>query len=365
MLPLVRTYYQVKPFMPYGLRMAFRRWRAERRKRAFRGEWPIKHAASAKPAGWKGWPDGKKFAFVLSHDVERAGGLEQCRAVADLEMSRGMRSAFNFVPEGDYRVSPELRNYLSTNGFEVGVHDLKHDGKLYWSRAAFSRNAESINRYLREWKAVGFRSAFMHHNLEWLHELDVLYDSSTFDTDPFEPQPDGVGTIFPFWVPNARHHESNCTRHSESGQNVPHSGAGYIELPYTLPQDFTLFLLLQEQTIDIWRRKLDWIAEYGGMAMIDVHPDYVDVSGPGQPGVSYPMGFYAEFLDYVQSKYANQFWHASPSQVAQFVKGPLVEAHHRMTSINFEAGSVPNTLRESEATSFPVAVPPTDRLAAR
>ena len=41
----------------------------------------------------------------------------------------------------------------------------------------------------------------MLHNLEWFHDLNVKYDSSTFDTDPFEPQPDGVGTIFPFWVP--------------------------------------------------------------------------------------------------------------------------------------------------------------------
>jgi len=27
-----------------------------------------------------------------------------------------------------------------------------------------------------------------------------LYDSSTFDTDPFEPQPDGRHTMFPFRV---------------------------------------------------------------------------------------------------------------------------------------------------------------------
>jgi hypothetical protein len=42
----------------------------------------------------------------------------------------------------------------------------------------------------------------MYHDLELLHHLDIEYDASTFDTDPFEPQPDGMGTIFPFWVPN-------------------------------------------------------------------------------------------------------------------------------------------------------------------
>ena len=298
---LVRTYYQVKPFLPLGIRLAFRRWRAERRKRAFASEWPIKPTAAKKPPGWNGWPDGKKFAVVLTHDVERLGGMERCRAVAELEMAHGFRSSFNFVPEGDYRVPAEFRQFLTNHGFEVGVHDLKHDGKLYWSRSVFRRNAESINRYVREWGAAGFRSGFMHHNLDWLHDLDVLYDSSTFDTDPFEPQPDGVDTIFPFWV-------------SASGR------PGYVEMPYTLPQDFTLFLLLQETGIDIWKRKLDWIAEHGGMAMLDVHPDYVDAAGAGEPGQSYPLKLYAEFLDYVRTKYAGQYWHALPKQVAELAK---------------------------------------------
>ncbi len=298
---LVRTYYQFKPFVPLGIRLAFRRWRAERRKRAFAAEWPIKPSAAAKPPGWTGWPDGKKFALVLTHDVERSGGMERCRAIADLEMARGFRSSFNFVPEGDYRVPAEFRQFLTRNGFEVGVHDLRHDGKLYWSRAVFRRNAESINRYVREWNADGFRSGFMHHNLDWLHDLDVLYDSSTFDTDPFEPQPDGADTIFPFWV-------------SSPGR------PGYVEMPYTLPQDFTLFLLLQEKSIEIWKRKLDWIAEHGGMAMLDVHPDYVDVTGSGEPGQSYPLKLYAEFLEYAQQKYAGQYWHALPKQVAGLAK---------------------------------------------
>lgn len=40
----------------------------------------------------------------------------------------------------------------------------------------------------------------MQHKLSWLHELEVEYAKSTFDTDPFEPQPDAARTIFPFWV---------------------------------------------------------------------------------------------------------------------------------------------------------------------
>src|SRR4029079_8065841 len=112
------------------------------------------------------------------------------------------------------------------------------------------------NGYLQEWGAVGFRSAFMFHKLDWLHDLNILYDASTFDTDPFEPQPDGVNTIFPFWTAGS-------------------FGRGYVELPYTLAQDSTLFLVLRERGPEIWKQKLDWIAAHGGMALLNTHPDYM------------------------------------------------------------------------------------------
>jgi hypothetical protein len=314
---LVRSYYQLKPFLPRGMRLALRRWRARRRQRSFATEWPIRASAARKPLGWRGWPEGKQFALVLTHDVEGTSGLARCRSLADLEMQCGFSSAFNFIPEGDYEVPSELREWMVQNGFEIGVHDLKHDGKLYWSREAFRRQAASINRYLKEWNAVGFRSGFMLRHLEWLHDLEVLYDSSTFDTDPFEPQPEGVDTIFPFWVP---------ARPSTINYKPSTVSKGYIELPYTLPQDFTLFLILQERTIEIWKRKLDWLAENGGMAMLDVHPDYLDVAGAGRHGISYPIRFYRELLDYIRDRYEGQFWHALPRDVARYAREQLMIA---------------------------------------
>ena len=55
----------------------------------------------------------------------------------------------------------------------------------------------SINHRIKEWLAVRFRSPAMHHNMEWSHNLDILYGSSTFDTDLFESQSNSVGTIYP------------------------------------------------------------------------------------------------------------------------------------------------------------------------
>ena len=75
------------------------------------------------------------------------------------------------------------------------------------------------------------------HNLEWISDLEIQYDASTFDTDPFEPQPDGVETIFPFWVSRPSSLNSQLS-------TLNHPRSGYVELPYTLPQDSTVFNFL-------------------------------------------------------------------------------------------------------------------------
>lgn len=218
----------------------------------------------------------------------------------ELEARLGFKSSFNFVPER-YEVSRELREHLTRHGFEIGAHGLNHDGKLYQSRQIFSDRAARINQYIKEWKAVGFRSPSMHHNLEWIHDLDIEYDLSTFDTDPFEPQSDGVGTIFPFWV------------NGNNGQK------GYAELPYTLPQDFTVFALMKEKSIDIWKKKLDWIAKNSGMVLVNTHPDYMSFDRRQAGQEEYPVEFYTEFLNYIKFEYEGRYWSALPSDIARFI----------------------------------------------
>lgn len=277
--------------------------------------WPIMPGSEIPPENWPGWPGGKKFAFVLTHDVESGAGLGKCQPLMQLEMELGFYSSFNFIPEGSYRVPAELREELTDGGFEVGIHDLKHDGHLFASHRGFKRRAERINGYARKWGASGFRSGFMLRNLDWLHDLDVQYDASTFDTDPFEPQPDGGHTIFPFWVP--RPNGSSANGHEATSASS--SRAGYVELPYTLPQDSTLFLVLRESTPEIWMRKLDWIAQHGGMVLLDVHPDYISFDGSPRTTTEYPVALYREFLNYVKTRYAGEYWHALPKEVAAHI----------------------------------------------
>lgn len=294
-------YYRIKPFVPWKVRIAIRRLLVRRLLERHRDVWPIHPGSGAAPRNWPGWPEGKRFAFVLTHDVEAAPGVDQCRALADLEASQGFRSSFNFIPEGTYQVSSHLRHWLTDKGFEVGIHDLHHDGKLYDSREGFRQKARRINHYLKKWNACGFRSGFMLHRLEWLHDLEIAYDASTFDTDPFEPQPDGTKTIFPFWV---------------SGPD----GKGYVELPYTLPQDSTLFILFGEKSVDLWKQKIDWLVEHGGMVLINIHPDYVCFNGVPKAERALPAAQLEGLLDYVRTKYRGEYWQPLPRDLAFYYR---------------------------------------------
>ncbi len=295
-----RAYYFLKPVLPWRLRLLLRRWRAARRRRTFASVWPIDPRSARIPVGWPGWPNGKGFAFVLTHDVEDRKGLSRVPQLKEIEEKYGFRSCFNFVPEGEYRVSDAIRAMLVEAGFEVGVHGLEHDGKLYRSKEEFAGKASRINEYLRDWNARGFRSPLMQHRLGWLHALNVDYDTSTFDTDPFEPESDGAGTIFPFWV-------------SRPGDQ------GYVELPYTLIQDFNLFGVLREPNIDVWKRKTDWVAAHGGMVLLNTHPDYMCFEGtPARD--EFPVVFYEEFLRYLREKYDGQYWSALPREVAAYYR---------------------------------------------
>lgn len=291
--------YYLKQLLPRRLQIPLRQWAVRRQRARVSEVWPIHPASEAPPPGWQGWPDGKSFAFVVTHDVDTARGLARCSELARLERERGLHPAFYFVPEGRYILDDKLRLELVAGGAEIGLHGLFHDWRTFLSRRVFEQRKPRIQSYLRAWGATGFRAPSTVRNQDWIGELGVAYDASSFDTDPYEPQPDGAHTIFPYWV-----HSRTANRR-------------YVELPYTLAQDFNLFVMLGEKNTDVWKRKLDWIAKRGGMALLIVHPDYLCLRG--QPGAEeYPAEWYLEFLDYVQRTYGGAFWNAPPRDVAAY-----------------------------------------------
>ena len=298
---LKKIFYLIKSFIPRKVQISLRRVLVQKQVRKYQSIWPIYPGSEIRPNYLRGWPGDKKFAFVLTHDVEHQRGYDRVLHLMKIEKEMGFVSSFNFVPERDYAVESELLSKLKMNGFEVGVHGLHHDGKLFQNEKLFFERAKKINQYLLEWNAVGFRAPSMHHNLELIGSLNLEYDLSTFDTDPFEPQSDGVNTIYPFWV------------------NGGNQNGGYVEIPYTMVQDFTLFVLMKERTIDIWKKKLDWIADKGGMALLNIHPDYLNFENQYSLE-EFPVKHYIELLEYVKSRYEGKYWHALPKEVANFVK---------------------------------------------
>jgi len=294
-----RLYYELKPSLPKFTINIIKKFNAQLSKKSLLLDWPIEkrfgqfqweisrqllritQQTTIKFRSF--WPEGSKYAFVLTHDIETGDGQAYVRQVADLEEQLGFRSSFNFVPER-YKLDVVLMQELRERGFEIGVHGLKHDGKLYNSKQRFMARSERINRYLKEFGAVGFRSPLMMRNPEWMQALDVEYDLSFFDTDPYEPMPGGCMSIWPFLI------------------------GRFVELPYTLVQDSTLAFVLGEKSPRIWLEKVDFIEQYHGMALLNSHPDYLR-----KPEI---WRIYVDFLETMKKK--NNYWHALPKEVARW-----------------------------------------------
>ena len=231
------------------------------------------------------WPQGKRYAFILTHDIETAEGQRLAPVLADMEETLGFHSMFNFVPEL-YPLDWGLIRELQERGFEIGVHGLKHDHKLFDSYDHFTRRSTRINQYLNRFQAGGFRAPLTIRNPEWMQLLDMEYDLSFFDTDPYEPVPGGVMSIWPFTI------------------------GRFLELPYTLPQDSTLYKIMGETSPSIWFEKLGFIEQYHGMALVIVHPDY---SSEGKT-----REIYRTFLTTMRAR--TGYWHALPQEAASWWK---------------------------------------------
>jgi hypothetical protein len=139
---------------------------------------------------------------------------------------------------------------LQAEGCEIGVHGLRHDGRDLASARLLARRLPAMRAHAAEWRSIGFRSPATQRSWELMPRLGFTYDSSYTDTDPYEPQPGGCCTYLPF-----------CN-------------GDLVELPITLPQDHTLFEILQRPDGRLWIDKAHEIRERGGLVLVLAHPDY-------------------------------------------------------------------------------------------
>lgn len=82
----------------------------------------------------------------------------------------------------------------------------------------------------------------------------------------------------------------------------------FLELPYTLAQDSTLTDVVGERSPRLWLEKLDCLARFFGMALVNTHPDYLRNSAH--------MCIYRELLENVRER--SGCWTALPREVARW-----------------------------------------------
>jgi hypothetical protein len=294
-------FYRVKRFIPRSVQIRARRVLVKAQKDPEFPRWPLDDSVhrllsfyakclllasnrAELPFRWF-WPDGHRSALVLTHDVESEAGLRLAVDLADLEEQRGLRSSFNIVAEWypiDWGIVDELRD----RGFELGVHGIRHDRSMFASRENFDAQRSQVAAMAERLGATGFRSPATHRVVDWLGELPVKYDSSIPHSDPFEPQPGGCCTVWPFFLGDV------------------------VELPYSLPQDHTLFTLLGHKSIDVWRAQVEGIEALNGLGQVISHPD------PGDLGDPEKRALYVEFLDFVRER--EGLWKPLPRDVADW-----------------------------------------------
>jgi hypothetical protein len=261
---LLSAYYRAKPAVPRSQQIRLRRlFSSLQRKAAFPG-WPEEDAlhdlyawlfalvvelAGTKVPWVDLWPDGYSWAIVLTHDVETDVGCANIDQLRQIERTYGYRSSWNFVPER-YTVDAETLDALREEGCEIGVHGLRHDGRDLSAGRSLRTRLPRMRAYAERWQAVGFRSPATQRAWDVMPRLGFVYDSSYTDTDPYEPQAGGCCSFLPFM------------------------NRDLVEIPITLPQDHTLFVILEGRYGDIWIEKAEHVRSRRGMALALTHPDY-------------------------------------------------------------------------------------------
>lgn len=233
------------------------------------------------------WPEGAPSCLIMTHDVETSAGRDFTSRLMDLDESYGFKASFQVIPEKRYKVSAEYVHEIQHRGFEFNIHDLKHDGHLYTNREEFLRRAKRINAYAREYNARGFRAGAMYRILDWYDSFEFSYDMSLSNVAHLEPKRGGCCTVFPFFI------------------------GKILELPLTTTQDYSLFHILNDYSIDLWKKQLDTILHRNGLISFIAHPDYL-ISRRARK-------VYELLLDYLRQLIANQkIWMALPGEVDQW-----------------------------------------------
>lgn len=301
---LVRdAYYCVRPMLPIPVRKHLQKVRLSGWRDLTFPRWPVdtsvdslmeklmvlsmKQRGDARvPFIWF-WPEGKNGCAIVTHDVETQRGVDLSARLMDMNESLGIPASFQIVPEKRYPVSEAYLASIRRRGFEVNVQDLNHDGRLYCERREFERRVVKINQYRKDYGAAGFRAGVLYRNQEWFDLLDFDYDSSVPNVAHLDPQRGGCCTVMPYFI------------------------GKLVELPVTTTQDYSLFHILNDYSLQLWKQQIELILRKYGMINVITHPDYI--TGPRQEET------YAGLLAVLdRARRERNVWVALPREVSQW-----------------------------------------------
>jgi hypothetical protein len=94
----------------------------------------------------------------------------------------------------------------------------------------------------------------LYRNQEWFDLLDFDYDTSVPNVAHLDPQRGGCCTVMPYFI------------------------GKLVELPVTTTQDYSLFYILNDYSLQLWERQIELILRKHGMINVITHPDYI--TGP-------------------------------------------------------------------------------------
>lgn len=297
-----RLYYLLRPLLPVPVRRHLQKFRLRNWSQLSFPRWPVDFSvdslmeklmlavsrASGQPIPfiWF-WPEGHSACILMTHDVEQEAGRDFCSSLMDLDAAYGFRASFQVVPEKRYTVSPAFLEAIRARGFEVAVHDLNHDGHLYREHSEFVRRAEKINEYGRQFKAEGFRAGALYRNQEWFDALDFSYEMSVPNVAHLDPQRGGCCTVMPYFI------------------------GKLVEIPVTCVQDYTLFNIFGDFSIELWKKQTRLILDRHGLMSFIIHPDYVMDSRNRE--------VFESLLAYLRALVQNQgVWSPIPREVNQW-----------------------------------------------
>ncbi len=241
------------------------------------------------------WPDGKKYAVTLSHDID----TDYCFRVPDMltqvreiDERAGIRAAWMVVAKVAGVGKPVLDD-LHAAGHEIGFHGTDHDHKLaFLPPAEMGLRIARVSELMERYDTMGFRSPSYLRTPALYQAIDGIlqYDMSMHDVTEgicrSTSRNEGCSTCLPFFI----------------------AGTDVLEIPTTVREDWYYDLLGCSQPHEVLQNQLkntELIKARGGVASVLTHPE--------PTATSHWMSVYADLLACLASD--DDAWTARPREI--------------------------------------------------